>query len=71
MLFAIQISANGLTSGNPLGALVHVALDGTRTVIAPGALISPGGLAITRDGSIDVSRFATLPGAGDVVRIRQ
>lgn len=69
-LYVLQISANGLLSGNPLGRLVRVAADGTRTEIAPGALISPGGLALGADGSIYVSRFATLPGAGDVVRIR-
>jgi hypothetical protein len=69
-LYVLQISANGLLSGNPVGALIRVARDGTRTNIAAGALISPGGLAIARDGSIYVSRFATLPGAGDVVRIR-
>ena len=33
--------------------------------------IAPGGIAIGGDGSIYVSRFATLPGAGDVIRIRQ
>jgi hypothetical protein len=68
-LYVLQISANGLLSGNPLGKLVRVATDGSRTEIAPGALISPGGFALGNDGSIYVSRFATLPGAGDVVRI--
>jgi hypothetical protein len=70
-LYVLQISALGLTSGNPVGALIRVAPDGTRSSIAPGALISPGGLAIGHDGSIYVSRFATLPGAGDVVKIRR
>jgi hypothetical protein len=70
-LYVLQISANGLLSGNPVGALIRVARDGSRSTIAAGALISPGGLAIGRDGSIYVSRFATLPGAGDVVRIRR
>ena len=70
-LYVLQISAAGLLSGNPVGALIRVAPDGTRSTIAPGALISPGGIAIGHDGSIYVSRFATLPGAGDVVRIKQ
>lgn len=69
-LYVLQISKNGLRSGNPLGALIRVATDGTQSEIAAGALISPGGLALGRDGSIYVSRFSTLPGAGDVVRIR-
>jgi hypothetical protein len=69
-LYVLEIAANSLLSGNPLGALIRVAPDGTRTEIAPGALISPGGMAIGKDGSIYVSRFGTLPGAGDVVRIK-
>jgi hypothetical protein len=69
-LYVLQISANGLLSGNPVGELVRVASDGTRSTIAPGALISPGGLAIARDGSLYVSRFTNLAGAGDVVRIQ-
>ena len=71
LLYVLQISANGLRSGNPVGALLRVNEDGTRTPIVPGALIAPGGLAIDRHGTLYVSRFATLPGAGDVVRIRQ
>jgi hypothetical protein len=70
-LYVLQLTTSGLLTGNPLGALIKVAPDGTRTEIAPGSLISPGGFVIARDGSIYVSRFATLPGAGDVVRIRQ
>jgi hypothetical protein len=34
-------------------------------------LIAPGGMTIARDGTIYVSRFATMPDVGDVVRIRQ
>jgi hypothetical protein len=70
-LYVLQLTTTGLLTGNPLGALIRVDPDGSRTEIAPGSLISPGGFTIARDGSIYVSRFATLPGAGDVVRIRQ
>lgn len=69
-LYVLQLTTTGLLTGNPLGALIRVDPDGTRSEIAPGSLISPGGFVIARDGSIYVSRFATLPGAGDVVRIR-
>lgn len=68
-LYVLQISANGLLTGNPAGKLTRVARNGTRTEIAAGALIAPGGLAIARDGSIYVSRFTNLAGAGDVVKI--
>jgi hypothetical protein len=70
-LYVLQISANGLLSGNPVGALIKVSPDGaTREEIFPGALIAPGGMTIGRDGAIYVTRFATLPGVGDVVRIQ-
>jgi hypothetical protein len=71
VLYVLQLTTTGLLTGNPLGALLRVETDGSHTEIAPGALISPGGFAFGRDGSIYVSRFATLAGAGDVVRIRQ
>ncbi len=69
-LYVLEISHNGLLSGNPVGALIRVAPDGSRTELFPGALIAPGGMTIARDGTIYVSRFATMPDVGDVVRIR-
>jgi hypothetical protein len=68
-LYVLEISHNSLLSGNPVGALFRV-VNGEKEELVPGTLISPGGMAIARDGSIYVSRFATLPNAGDVVRIR-
>jgi hypothetical protein len=69
-LYVLEISHNGLLSGNPVGALIKVTPDDQREELFPGALISPGGMTIGRDGSIYVTRFATLPGVGDVVRIQ-
>ncbi len=69
-LYVLQIARNGLLSGNPVGALIRVAPGGERTELFPGALISPGGMTIARDGTIYVSRFTMLPGVGDVVQIR-
>jgi sugar lactone lactonase YvrE len=66
----LEIAHNGLRSGNPVGALIRVTPDGQRKELFPGALISPGGMAIGRDGSIYVTRFASLPDVGDVVRIQ-
>ena len=68
-LYVLEISHNGLRSGNPVGALIKVTPDGEREELFPGALISPGGMTIGRDGSIYVTRFTTLPDVGDVVRI--
>ena len=69
-LYVLEISHNGLLSGNPVGALIKVTPGGEREELFPGALISPGGMTIGRDGAIYVTRFATLPGVGDVVRIQ-
>ncbi len=69
-LYVLQISKNGLLSGNPVGALIKVSPGGEREELFPGALIAPGGMTIGRDGAIYVTRFATLPGVGDVVPIQ-
>ena len=69
-LYVLQITKNGLLSGNPVGALIKVPPGGEREELFPGALISPGGMTIGRDGSIYVTRFASLPHVGDVVRIQ-
>jgi len=53
-LYVLEISHNGLRSGNPVGALIRVAPDGARTELFPGALIAPGGMTIARDGTIYV-----------------
>ena len=69
-LYVLEIAANGLLSGDPTGALIRVAPNGTRTTIASAGLVTPGGVAIGRDGSIYVTNFGTQPGIGQVVRIR-
>ena len=70
-LYVLEIAHNSLLSCNHVGALIKVTPDGTSLEIFPGALISPGGMTIGSDGSIYVSRFASMPSVGDVVRIRQ
>jgi len=76
-LNVLEIARNGLTSGDPTGALVRIERDGRRTVIASTGLVNPAGLAIGRDGSFFVSNFGVfpgtnsgqLPGTGQVIRI--
>lgn len=72
-LYVLEIFKNGLLAGEFFGdfegALIHVALDGTRTEIASGMLMAPGGLALGPDGAIYVSNFSIFPGGGEVVRI--
>ncbi|MEV8438122.1 ScyD/ScyE family protein [Actinosynnema sp. NPDC051121] len=67
-LYVLEIAHNGLTSGDPTGALIRVDHDGTRTTLASAGLIMPGGLAL-HDGAAYVSNCGVCPGGGTVVRI--
>jgi len=68
-LYVLEIAANGLLSGDPMGALIRVEADGSHTVIADEGLVNPGGLAFGPDGSIYISNYSIFPGMGEVVRI--
>lgn len=71
-LLVLQISKNGLLSGDQTGALIRVDVEhgGKRTELAKGKLTEPGGVAIGGDGAIYVTNKSTFPGAGEVLRIR-
>jgi DNA-binding beta-propeller fold protein YncE len=69
-LYVLEISKNGLLSGNPAGALFKVQ-NGVRTELAAGQLFMPGGLAIAADGTIYVTNWSVLAGGGQVLRITQ
>jgi hypothetical protein len=72
-LYVLEMFANGLLSGNPTGAVIRVAPDGTRTTIASEGLVAPTGLTVGPDGALYVSNFGIFPGSGQpngqVVRI--
>ncbi|MFD1048963.1 ScyD/ScyE family protein, partial [Kibdelosporangium lantanae] len=67
-LYVLEISARGLTSGDPTGALIKVNHDRSRTVVAEQGLEAPGGLTI-RGHYAYVSNHGTSAGGGEVVRI--
>jgi hypothetical protein len=67
-LLVLQITKNGLLSGEEVGALYRVE-NGTRTEIAAGKLTMPGGVAVGRDGALYVTNKAVSPGGGEVLRI--
>lgn len=69
-LLVLEIFKNGLTSGDPTGALVRVEKDGSRTEVASEGLVTPTGVAVGRDGSYYVSNKGTLVDEGEVLRIR-
>jgi sugar lactone lactonase YvrE len=70
-LYVLEISKNGLLSNDPIGALIKVQPDGTRTELAVGQLFMPGGLALASDGTIYVTNWSVLGGGGQVVKIQQ
>jgi sugar lactone lactonase YvrE len=67
-LYVLEITTNGLLSGDPTGALIRVSADGSQEIVASAGLITPGGLAI-RDGFAYVSNCGTCAGTGTVVQI--
>ena len=67
-LFVLEIARDAIPNFNP-GRLVHVAPDGTRTEIAAGQLIAPGGVAVGHDGSLYVTNRSTSSTAGEVLHI--
>jgi sugar lactone lactonase YvrE len=68
-LYVLEMAKNGLTSGDPAGAIIRVAADGTQTEVASDGLVMPTGMAIGPDGSIYVSNMGVMPGQGQVIRI--
>jgi hypothetical protein len=70
-LYVLEISKNGLLSGNPQGALIKVLPNGTRVELAAGELFMPGGMTLGPDGSIYVTNWSVAAGGGQVLRIQQ
>jgi hypothetical protein len=68
-LYVLEITANGLTSGDPTGALVKVWPNGDKKVVASDGLVTPTAVAIGRDGSVYVSNYGTSAGKGTVVNL--
>jgi hypothetical protein len=68
-LYVREISSNGLTSGDPAGALIKVWPNGKKDVVASTGLVAPTAVAIAKDGSVYVSNYGTSAGTGTVVNI--
>lgn len=69
-LLVLEYAANSILSGDPTGALIRVAPDGTRTTIASEGLISPTALAIGSDDAIYVANNGDSAGEGEILRIK-
>jgi hypothetical protein len=62
-LLVLEIADKGLYDPKSTGALIRVAPDGKRTVLASAGLVNPTGLAVGQ-GSIYVSNYGVFPGVG-------
>lgn len=64
-VFVLEFAAEPFLGGS--GSLVHLARDGTRTVVSD-QLTAPTSLLVGRDGSVYVANQGMAPGAGEVLR---
>lgn len=69
-VYALEMASNGLNSGDPAGAVIHLSPWGLRTVVTCHGLVYPTGIATGPDGGIYVSNYGIIPGKGQIVRIR-
>lgn len=68
-LYVLEITHNGLLSGDLTGAIIRVSPSGTQTMIATEGLTAPGGIAVGNDCALYVSNQAIFADAGTVVRV--
>jgi hypothetical protein len=69
-LLVLEMAKNSLASGDPSGALIRLAPDGSRQTLISDGLVSPASVALGRDGSIYISNHGQEAGAGEVLRYR-
>ncbi|MEQ8959046.1 MAG: ScyD/ScyE family protein, partial [Coleofasciculus sp. C2-GNP5-27] len=68
-LFVLEYATNSILSGDPTGALIRVAPDGTRTTLLDQELRFPTALAVGSDNSIYVSNNGFVGGQGEILRV--
>jgi hypothetical protein len=57
-------------SGDPTGAVIQVAPNGARLVLASEGLVNPSGVTVSPDGQLYVTNYGTSAELGQVVRIQ-
>ncbi len=68
-LYVLEITSNGLLSGDPTGALIRVWPNGQKTTVASTGLVTPTGVAIAKDGTVYVTNYGTSAGKGTVISL--
>jgi hypothetical protein len=67
-LLVLEHATNGLTSGNPAGALKRVETDGTITTLVGSGLTFPTAIDVASDGSVYITNNAVTVGSGQILR---
>ena len=68
-LYVLEFTSESLLSGNPNGALIYLAANGTRTTITSDELIYPTSLTLGSDGAVYVANRGFIAGQGEILRI--
>lgn len=68
-LLVLEITRNGMLSGDLAGRLVRVAKDGTQKEIVIPGLVAPGGLTVSRSGAIYISNNSIFSDIGQVLKV--
>ena len=70
-LYVLKIAHNGLPSGNTTGGLWKVPPGGGQAeLVMTDGLVSPGGIAVDKDGNVYVANMAVSPGGeGTVIKL--
>lgn len=68
-LLVLEITRNGLQSGDLAGRLVGVARDGTQKEIVVPGLVAPGGMTVSRSGAIYISNNSVFSDIGQVLKV--
>jgi hypothetical protein len=69
-LLVLEMAKNSLASGDPAGALIRLAPDGSRETVLDDGLVSPAAVVVGRDGAIYISNHGQEAGEGEVLRFR-
>jgi hypothetical protein len=70
-LYAVEIAASGLGSGDPTGALIKIRPDGSHETVLSEGLVNPYGVAISRRGDIYVSNHGASAQVGEVLLLKR
>lgn len=68
-LYVLEFTTNSVLSGDPTGALIRLAPNGTRTTILSQGLFTPTGLAVGEDGAIYIANKGFQAGIGEILKI--